>query len=205
MRANESLAGDEKVFLPYGDPAKKLKMKNRKATMKDEVFKTLSRDVVLKQEGEIMDPVESSSSRQGRKGSNSAQKKFFVGAAIIVCSIGYLIYTGVKASGSYYYKVSEVAAMGPKAMNMNLRLEGKVQPGSIQRDATNLKLNFHIIDQSNKTMPVYYEGVAPDMFKDNIDVVVEGKLDNSGKLLATRLLTSCPSKYEAAGEVKKSL
>ncbi|MBF0291498.1 MAG: cytochrome c maturation protein CcmE [Nitrospinae bacterium] len=134
---------------------------------------------------------------------NSAQKKFLVGSAIIVGAIAYLIYTGVQASGSYYRTVSEVVAMGSAASNMSLRLEGKVSPGTIEKDTANLKLNFQITDKSNKSIPVYYEGVVPDMFHDNIDVVVEGKLGQDGKFVATKLLTSCPSRYDAAKEMKK--
>lgn len=138
-----------------------------------------------------------------RVSGNSAQKKFIVGSAIIVSAIAYLMYTGVQASGSYYRTVSEVVAMGSAASNMSLRMEGKVVSGTIVKDPSNLKLNFHITDKSNKSIPVYYEGVIPDMFHDNIDVVVEGKLARDGKFVATKLLTSCPSRYDAAKEMKK--
>jgi cytochrome c-type biogenesis protein CcmE len=137
-------------------------------------------------------------------GNNKSQKKFLVGSAIIVGAIGYLIYTGVQASGSYYKTVSEVLAMGQAASTLSLRLEGKVAPGTVEKDATNLKLNFHLTDKSQKSIPVYYEGVIPDMFHDNIDVVVEGKLSENGKFVATKLLTSCPSRYDAAKEMKKA-
>lgn len=137
-------------------------------------------------------------------GNNKSQKKFLVGSAIIVGAIGYLIYTGVQASGSYYKTVSEVVAMGSAASNLSLRLEGKVAPGTVEKDSTNLKLNFHLTDKSQKSIPVYYEGVIPDMFHDNIDVVVEGKLSEGGKFVATKLLTSCPSRYDAAKEMKKA-
>ena len=136
---------------------------------------------------------------------NTAQTKFIVGAVIIVGAIGYLMYAGVKASGSYYYKVSEVLAMGPRAQNMSLRLEGKVVGGSIKKDVTNLKLSFDIEDESEKTVRVYYEGVTPDMFQDGIDVVVEGRMSRDGQFVATKLLTSCPSRYEASEEVKQSI
>jgi len=139
------------------------------------------------------------------RGRNSAKTKFLVGAAILVAAIWYLMYTGVKASGSYYYKVSEVLAMGSKAQSISLRLEGKVVEGTIRKDVSNLKLSFDIKDESEKSISVYYEGVTPDMFQDNIDVVVEGKLDPSGRFIATKLLTSCPSKYEASKDVKKSI
>lgn len=136
---------------------------------------------------------------------NKAQKKFFVGASLLVFAIGFLIYSGVKTSGTYYYTVSEVLSMDPRALKTGLRLEGKVIPGSIKKDAGNLKLNFAITDESEKSMTVLWKGVVPDMFQDNIDVVVEGSVNENGKFVANRLLTSCPSKYEAAKEVKESI
>ena len=139
------------------------------------------------------------------KSLNKAQRKFFIGSAILVVTIGYLIFTGVKASGTYYHTVSEVLAMGSSANTMSLRLEGKVAPGSIKSDPGNLKLDFDLVDKSSKTMPVTYKGVTPDMFKENIKVIVEGNVGKDGRFVANRLLTSCPSRYNAAKETKKSI
>ncbi|HEB71483.1 MAG TPA: cytochrome c maturation protein CcmE [Nitrospirae bacterium] len=139
------------------------------------------------------------------KSMNKAQKKFFVGASLLVLAIGLLIYSGVKASGTYYYTVSEVLSMSPGAKKAGLRLEGKVVPGSIKKDTENLKLDFAITDDSQKSMVVLWKGVTPDMFQDNIDVVVEGSVDQDGRFVASKLLTSCPSKYEAAKEAKESI
>jgi cytochrome c-type biogenesis protein CcmE len=133
----------------------------------------------------------------------AAQKKFYVGAAIIVGAIGFMIYSAADTSSNYYYKVSEVIAMGARAEGIPLRIEGKVTPGSINNDAANLKLAFSAYDDSGSSIPVLYEGIAPDMMKDDIAVVVEGKINAQGTIVATRVLTSCPSRYDAAEEMKK--
>ena len=137
-------------------------------------------------------------------GMNKAQKKFIVGAALLVFAIVYLIFTGVKASGTYYYTVSEVATMSPGQRTSGLRLEGRVAPGTIIKDSANLKLTFDITDESNASITVEYKGVTPDMFQEEIDVVVEGAVSKEGRFIANKLLTSCPSKYEAADKVKDS-
>lgn len=139
---------------------------------------------------------------------NPAQKKFMIGALIIVAAIGYMIYAAVEQSSHYYYTLSEVKAMGERAKGRSLRVEGKIAPGTIAPDATKLKWRFEVKDrkkESSMTLPVYYEGVAPDMMQDDIDVVVEGKLDEQGTLVATTVLTSCPSRYDPAGELKKGM
>ncbi len=141
--------------------------------------------------------------RPARRAMNSAQKKFAVGAVIIIGAIGWMIYSAIDTSANYYYKVSEVKAMGKSAMGISLRVEGKVLENSIDNDEQNLKIRFSVIDDSKESIPVFYKGIAPDMLQDDIKVMVEGKLDDNGTLVASRVLTSCPSRYDAAEELKK--
>jgi cytochrome c-type biogenesis protein CcmE len=46
------------------------------------------------------------------------------------------------------------------------------------------------------TLPVRYNGILPDMFAADRDVIVEGKVEG-GVFHAKSLLTTCPSKYES--------
>jgi cytochrome c-type biogenesis protein CcmE len=46
-------------------------------------------------------------------------------------------------------------------------------------------------------VPVAYRGILPDMFAEGREVVVEGRYQDGG-LSARQIMTSCPSKYEAA-------
>jgi cytochrome c-type biogenesis protein CcmE len=47
---------------------------------------------------------------------------------------------------------------------------------------------------------VQYDGLKPDAFADGRDVVVEGTFRHSDRtLIASKLVTKCPSKYEAEG------
>ncbi|MDP6626068.1 MAG: cytochrome c maturation protein CcmE [Nitrospinota bacterium] len=124
------------------------------------------------------------------------QIKFSVGSLLIVGAISYLIYTGVSQTSVYFFTVSELIDKKETLFDEGVRVNGTVVPGSIDKDGSNLKVNFKITD-SKKNLLVHYEGIIPDMFKDDIDVVVEGTVDQNGKLHANTLLTACPSKYEA--------
>ncbi len=42
-----------------------------------------------------------------------------------------------------------------------------------------------------------FEGIPPDTFTDEVEVVVEGRLGADGTLLATNVLAKCGSRYEA--------
>ena len=83
-----------------------------------------------------------------------------------------------------------------------IRISGHVSPGTIVSDTTQAKVEFTVFErESGSTLPVVYQGIIPDTFKDNAEVVVEGRYHTEGNLFeANVLLAKCPSKYEALGE-----
>ena len=60
-------------------------------------------------------------------------------------------------------------------------------------------LEFTLTGKEN-SLPVNYKGVVPDNFADDIEVVVEGRLADSGVFEANKLMTKCESKYKAKVE-----
>lgn len=122
------------------------------------------------------------------------RKKFFIGGLIILAVVGYLVYSGIRDLGVYYFTVSELKEK--KLYNQGVRVGGKIAPGTVIYDAANLKLNFEITDGQEK-IKVYYKGIVPDAFKEDNEVLVEGKYLPDGNFTAVTLLAKCPSKYEA--------
>jgi cytochrome c-type biogenesis protein CcmE len=60
-----------------------------------------------------------------------------------------------------------------------------------------MSADFVMADGDAK-IPVHYEGLVPDTFKDNSQVVVEGNLNpERTSFRAHTLLAKCPSKYES--------
>lgn len=129
------------------------------------------------------------------------QTKFIVGGLVVIGAVACLMYLGVKETSVYYLTVSESQSMvgGGK----DFRMEGTVVPGTIKMAADSLGAEFAITDKV-KNVQVSYRGTMPDMFKDDIKVVVQGKLDQNGIFHAHTLLTSCPSKYEASKQGRKT-
>jgi cytochrome c-type biogenesis protein CcmE len=106
---------------------------------------------------------------------------------------------GVKEFGQYSLSPSELAAKtaaDSTYYDLGLKMNAKVVPGSIQRDAATQTINFQVTDGA-KTYPVSYRGLAPDTFTDqqDIEVVVEGRLGHDGVFRATTLLAKCGSRY----------
>lgn len=124
-------------------------------------------------------------------------KRILAAAIIGGIGLGYLIYVLLGSSVAYYSTVAEMRDQGASIVGQHIRVSGVVSPGSVDFDAGNVTLSFTIADDE-ASLPVVYRGVAPDAFKPETQVVVEGKLDSSGVFQATKLMTKCPSKYEPA-------
>src|SRR5512141_1658875 len=120
--------------------------------------------------------------------------RFGIVTAIIVLSLGYLAYTGVQESKSYYVTIKELKTMDNSAYTKRLRVAGTVLPGSIKREGS--KVQF-VLQEEDRTLPVIYTGteVPPDTFKDSSQALAEGNYGRDGVFHAKQLQAKCASKY----------
>src|SRR2546425_9141805 len=133
----------------------------------------------------------------------TSKSKFSFGVLLVVGAVGYLMYTGIRETSTYYLTIEEFLLKREALANEGVRVAGRVQAGSIRWDAKELRLSF-VLGPFKKEgeadhpvgVPVHYQGVLPDMFAEGRDVIVEGRYDAGGGLAAKTLMTSCPSKYE---------
>src|SRR5438309_10256987 len=113
--------------------------------------------------------------------SNESAKylKFGSATVLILLTLGYLAYTGVQESKSYYVTIKELRGMGDSAYSKRLRVAGNVLPGSIKRSGTNL--NF-ALTENDQVLNVVYAGTEPppDTFKDNAQALAEGSFGHDG-------------------------
>ena len=128
-----------------------------------------------------------------------ARTKFLLGAVLITVSVGYLMASGIKDTGVYFVTPTELAEKvkaDPSIHDVGVRMGARVVSGSIKRDVASQTITFEVTDNLH-TYPVVYHGIAPDTFDDDVDVVVEGRLQPDGTFKATTLLAKCGSRYEA--------
>ncbi|MBI1815512.1 MAG: cytochrome c maturation protein CcmE [Deltaproteobacteria bacterium] len=128
------------------------------------------------------------------------KKRFLIGAALLVGSVAYLVYAGVRESSVYYLTIEEFLVKKESLTGEGVRVAGRVRAGSIDKKTTTAgtDLRFVLGDfQKEGGVPVQYTGILPDMFGEGRDVIVEGKYTRDGVLRAQTVMTSCPSKYEA--------
>jgi len=131
-----------------------------------------------------------------------AKYKFLFGAVLIGGTVGFLMTSGIKETGVYFLTPSELAAKietDASFHNVGVKVGAKVVHGSIERDVGSQTITFEMTDGTT-SYPVVYRGLAPDTFTDDVDVVVEGRLDPDGTFRATTLLAKCGSRYETVPE-----
>jgi cytochrome c-type biogenesis protein CcmE len=132
----------------------------------------------------------------GKRMSQQTKKYLQFGAAIsvIVIALGYLAFTGVQESKSYYKTIKELGQMGDQAYTVRLRVAGNVQAGSIHRQGT--RVEFNLVEEG-RVLPVVYQGTEapPDTFKDNSQALAEGTYGRDGVFHAKKLQAKCASKY----------
>jgi cytochrome c-type biogenesis protein CcmE len=134
---------------------------------------------------------------------SSNSVKIGVAVAVIVGTIGWLAYSGYGASKSYYVTIAELGGMGDKAYSSNLRVEGFVQPGSIEQSGTHVIFLLNEFESHSakaaggKLLKVDYKGSEPppDTFKDNSQALAAGTFGRDGVFHANMLQAKCASKY----------
>src|ERR1700747_3007382 len=120
--------------------------------------------------------------------------KFGGATAVILLLLGYLAYTGVQDSKSYYVTIKELHKMGDGAYSKRLRVAGNVQPGSIKRTGTHVQF---VLIEEDQNLAVDYTGTEapPDTFKDDSQALAEGSFGRNGVFHAKQLQAKCASKY----------
>ncbi|HEX5141796.1 MAG TPA: cytochrome c maturation protein CcmE [Dehalococcoidia bacterium] len=122
--------------------------------------------------------------------------KIGVTTLVLATVFGVLLYTTLGESMQYYKYVDEVVGSQADWSGKKLQVHGYVVPGSIGKKANALEYRFDI-QRNGKTMRAFYNGIVPDTFKDDSEVVLTGVLTKEG-FVANDMTAKCPSKYEAA-------
>jgi len=126
-------------------------------------------------------------------------KKFIIGAIIVVAAIGVLSVRAFAGSATYYYEVAELVSKADAVRGDTVKVRGVVAEGSVVRETAGARLNFTLADAKGlSSVPVVFQGVVPDTFKEGREVVCEGAQGSDGVFRATVLMPKCPSKYTPA-------
>jgi cytochrome c-type biogenesis protein CcmE len=122
--------------------------------------------------------------------------KIGVTTLVLATVFGVLLYTTLGESMQYYKYVDEVVGSQTDWSGKKMQVHGYVVPGSIGKKRDALEYRFDI-QRNGKTLRAFYNGITPDTFKDDSEVVLTGVLTKEG-FVANDMTAKCPSKYEAA-------
>ena len=122
----------------------------------------------------------------------------FVILALAVAALAFLAIAagGINDNLVYYWTPTDLRAAGNKAYGATIRLGGMVSAGSIRHYSGTTGVEFDVKD-ANAIVRVKSSGVPPQMFRDNIGVVVEGTMTRDGTFECHRLMVSHNNEYKA--------
>ena len=118
-----------------------------------------------------------------------------VGVVIILAAFGFLLYGGIDKNVVFFLTPQELLARGTAAYDVPVRLGGLVQPGSVKWDAEKLDLRFVVMDSGGQAVNVHSSGAPPQMFRDGMGVVVEGRYHRNGVFESTNLMVKHSNEY----------
>ena len=131
------------------------------------------------------------------------QRMLAVGlAAVGVILATVLTLQAMRDSMMFFVEISDVVA-GEYPEDRNFRIGGLVVDGSIAREEGSLEITFRVTDMACE-LPVSYEGVLPDLFREGQGVVAHGRLGDNGVFVADTILAKHDENYMAP-EVAESL
>jgi len=101
-----------------------------------------------------------------------------------------------------FYTPTQIAN-GEAPLDTRIRAGGMVEKGSLQRSGDSLDVRFVVTD-FNKSVPITYRGILPDLFREGQGIVALGKLNAEGVVVADEVLAKHDEKYMPP-EVTKAL
>ena len=102
----------------------------------------------------------------------------------------------------YFYNPTQVLA-GDAPSSRKFRVGGMVTEGSLERTTGTLLVHFIVTDYKH-SIPVRFEGLLPDLFREGQGVIAHGHMADSGEFVADEVLAKHDENYMPP-EVAESL
>ena len=118
-------------------------------------------------------------------------QRIVITSVIVLILLGYLVYATFSGGTLYYKTVSEIIN-NAELREKPIRVSGKVVKGTFESRSDNY--TFNITDGKNE-IALIYQGVLPNSFKEDAEVIAEGIYTEDELFEVKTLLVKCPSKY----------
>jgi cytochrome c-type biogenesis protein CcmE len=121
------------------------------------------------------------------------QRKLFIALVLVGITVaGFLTYRALQENLLYFFSPTQVAA--GEAPKRTFRLGGMVLAGSVKREVGTLNVSFVVTDNVH-SVPVKYDRVLPDLFREGAGAVVVGRMGENGEFLADEVLAKHDENY----------
>jgi len=117
-----------------------------------------------------------------------------VAVAVLVAAFGWLLYGGLDKNVVFFLTPQELLAKGTDGYDVPVRLGGQVKLGSVKWDDKALRLTFDVTDGTSE-IAVHSTGAPPQMFRDGMGVVVEGRFGRDRVFNSTGLMIKHSNEY----------
>jgi cytochrome c-type biogenesis protein CcmE len=124
------------------------------------------------------------------------------GLGVLGVAVGLVLFA-LSDSIVFFYSPSDLTEK-TVTPGQRFRLGGLVEEGSLKRGQSTV-IRFKVTDNA-KTVPVLFEGVLPDLFREGQGVVAEGSLNPDGTFVADNVLAKHDENYmppEVAASLKE--
>lgn len=128
-----------------------------------------------------------------------SMKRRLFGLAAVAIAAGALAFVAFGDLGEelvYYWSPTELLAKADQAEGATIRLGGQVVPGTLDWDKDAQQATFSVTD-GQQQVSVNCTGNPPQMFREGIGVVVEGKLGKDGIFHTDRVMVKHGNEYRA--------
>jgi cytochrome c-type biogenesis protein CcmE len=129
---------------------------------------------------------------------NELRKRRLIQVGAILLGVGAATALAISALGTnmnHFYSPSDI--LDGKAPDRQFRIGGIVLEGSTERPPGTLKVNFMVTDRFRE-VPVRYEGILPDLFREGQSVIATGVLAADGAFEAREVLAKHDENYMPA-------
>lgn len=127
-----------------------------------------------------------------------------IGTAVAILAVAVIMVAFALRDTIVFFQTPSDVAEGKVKPGERFRLGGLVADGSVER-GQGTKVRFSVTD-TLQSVPVSYEGILPDLFREGQGVVTEGKLDETGQFVADTVLAKHDENYmppEVAAALKE--
>jgi len=128
---------------------------------------------------------------------------FVILGLLAVGTAAALVLSALRQDIVFFFSPTEIMEAKVPTEGRRIRLGGLVEQGSVVKEGATVR--FKVTDGAN-ALPVVYEGLLPDLFREGQGVVTEGRM-GQGVFVASEVLAKHDENYmpkEVAESLKKS-